>query len=193
MKQDTKYKILEAGAEIVHRKGFNHTGIKEILDAAQVPKGSFYFYFKNKEDFGLHLIDYFEEYFSNIIKDIFNDSSLSPLEKIRTLLSTSKEHFKSMDYCCGCPIGNLAQEMGDLSPAFQARLKKSVDSMADYYREILLQAREAGEISEKLDIKEASHFIVFAWHGALTHMKIAKSAEPLEIQERFIFDYILKP
>jgi TetR/AcrR family transcriptional repressor of nem operon len=51
MKEDTKQRLLMTGAEIMHLKGFNHTGIQEILDKAGVPKGSFYNYFKSKEDF----------------------------------------------------------------------------------------------------------------------------------------------
>jgi TetR/AcrR family transcriptional repressor of nem operon len=35
----TKDRILDAGAEIIHQKGYNHTGIQEILSAANVPKG----------------------------------------------------------------------------------------------------------------------------------------------------------
>jgi TetR/AcrR family transcriptional regulator, transcriptional repressor for nem operon len=57
---------LERGAEIIHLKGFNHTGVQEVLRAAGVPKGSFYNYFKNKEDFGLQVIDYFMEFFFKI-------------------------------------------------------------------------------------------------------------------------------
>jgi len=44
----TKELLMHRGAEIIHRKGFNHTGLNEILEAAGVPKGSFYFYFKSK-------------------------------------------------------------------------------------------------------------------------------------------------
>jgi TetR/AcrR family transcriptional repressor of nem operon len=45
MKQDAKERVLETGAAIVHRKGFHNTGIQEVLKAAEIPKGSFYFYF----------------------------------------------------------------------------------------------------------------------------------------------------
>ena len=58
---DAKTRILKAGARIVLEKGFCDTGLAEVLEAAQVPKGSFYFHFKNKEDFGLQLIDSFAE------------------------------------------------------------------------------------------------------------------------------------
>jgi len=55
MLANTRKRIIETGAAIIHRKGFNHTGIQEILNAAKVPKGSFYNYFKSKEDFGLQI------------------------------------------------------------------------------------------------------------------------------------------
>ncbi|MBI9078040.1 MAG: TetR/AcrR family transcriptional regulator, partial [Desulfatibacillum sp.] len=61
--EDAKTRLLRAAAKIVITKGFNDTGLQEILDAARVPKGSFYFYFKNKEDFGLQLIDFYADFF----------------------------------------------------------------------------------------------------------------------------------
>ncbi len=58
-KISTRDKILEHAALIIHKKGFNNTGIQEILESAGVPKGSFYFYFRSKEDLGLALIDHY--------------------------------------------------------------------------------------------------------------------------------------
>ena len=193
MKENIKNKILETGAEIIHLKGFNHTGIQEILNAAKVPKGSFYHYFKNKEDFGLQVIDYFNEYFSLSCKDVLEDAAQSPLEKIRQILQRFIEFFRSKDCAYGCPIGNLSQEMGDLSPPFQAKLKEAMDSMVDMYAGIIREGQKSGGISPQLDAGKAAEFLVSSWEGALLHMKIEKSLEPLENHQRFIFEYILKP
>ncbi|MCL2458061.1 MAG: TetR/AcrR family transcriptional regulator [Desulfobulbus sp.] len=48
MTADTREHILTCGGRIIHHKGFTATGLQEILQAAGVPKGSFYFYFKSK-------------------------------------------------------------------------------------------------------------------------------------------------
>jgi TetR/AcrR family transcriptional repressor of nem operon len=79
MKQDTKQKIIQAGAKIIHRKGYNHTGIQEVLKAAGVPKGSFYFYFNNKEDFGLHVIDFFNNMLLGMVEPVISDKNISPV------------------------------------------------------------------------------------------------------------------
>ena len=193
MKTDTKQKILETGAELIHLKGFNHTGLQEILNAAGVPKGSFYNYFNSKEDFGLQVIDHFAGYYTFITRPILEDPALSPLQKIKRLLEWFMEFFKSKDYAFGCPIGNLAQEMGDLSPAFRNKLRSALDIMVDSYSGVLAEAQEEGEISQRLDVREAAYFLVSSWHGALMHMKAIKGPEPLENHKLFIFDHVLRP
>jgi TetR/AcrR family transcriptional repressor of nem operon len=192
LEAQTKEKILEIGAEIIHSKGFNHTGIQEILQAAEIPKGSFYFYFKNKEDFGLQVIDFFVNQFNHITKDMLEDASIPPLERIKRVLEWFKEFFKSNDYTNGCPVGNLSQEMGDLSPNFREKLKGAIDSMAGGYAKVLQESQNAGEISKQLDVEELAYFIVSSWHGALIRMKVEKGPKPLENHIEFIFDHILR-
>ena len=162
---DTKQKILQIGAEIIHRKGYHATGLQEILSAANVPKGSFYNHFNSKEDFGLQVIDFFTDFFAQFAKDVFDDSTSSPLGRLERLLDQFMEFFDSKDYTCGCPVGNLAQELGDLSPVFQKKLSKAIDAMVGSYTLILREAQAAGEISRDINAKEAASFIVEAGMG----------------------------
>ncbi len=193
MKTTTRDKILEAGADIIHHKGFNHTGIQEILTAAGVPKGSFYNFFTNKEDFGLQVIDYFSDHFARVAKDIIEDRSVPPLERIKRILRNFMDYFRSTSFTRGCPVGNLAQEMGDLSPAFRDKLKGALDRITAGYAGVLTEAQKSGEISNQIDVKETANFIVSSWHGALIRMKVVQNLEPLENHFKFIFEYVLKP
>src|ERR1700743_281908 len=54
---------LESRLELVHARGYAASGVKEITDAAGVPKGSFYAYFPSKEAFGAAVL---EHYWSDI-------------------------------------------------------------------------------------------------------------------------------
>jgi TetR/AcrR family transcriptional repressor of nem operon len=192
MPATTKERILEIGAEIIHQKGYNHTGIQEVLKAANVPKGSFYNYFNNKEDFGLQIIDYFTAHYRRMVKSILEDAALEPLERIRQFLAAFMDHFQSDAYTGGCPIGNLAQEMGNLSPVFRAKLLETMNQMVEAYSRVLAEAQAAGAISKSLDVRETAVFIVAGWHGAIIQMKLTKNRAPLENHRKFIFDHILK-
>ena len=64
---DTRQHILDIGYQLVVTKGFTNVGLSEILKTAAVPKGSFYHYFKSKEQFGEALIQhYFEQYLEHV-------------------------------------------------------------------------------------------------------------------------------
>ncbi|MCK5419205.1 MAG: TetR family transcriptional regulator C-terminal domain-containing protein, partial [Desulfobacterales bacterium] len=153
---------------------------------------SFYNYFKNKEDFGLQIIDRFQCHFDQMAKDILEGTSIAPLKRIDLFLRTSMDHFQSTDYTGGCPIGNLAQEMGDLSSAFRKKLSEAMEAMAEVYSRVLAKAQRAGQIPEHLDVNATAYFIVAGWHGAIIQMKLVRDLAPLENHRKFIFDYILK-
>ena len=48
--------ILQAGMEVMKTHGYNGTSVKDIVDAARVPNGSFYNYFESKEAFAIEAL-----------------------------------------------------------------------------------------------------------------------------------------
>jgi TetR/AcrR family transcriptional regulator, transcriptional repressor for nem operon len=191
MKTDTKTRILKAGAGIVLQKGFFNTGLSEVLEKAKVPKGSFYFYFKNKEDFGLQLIDLFAGYLESNAENFYRNETLSPLEKIRNLFKWQAESFQKSDFKGGCPIGNLSLEMGDRNPAFRKKLYQAFMDIKKNLADHLAQARRQKKIPDSIDIGETTDFILNSWEGTLMQMKVSKSLLPYKIFDRMIFERIL--
>ena len=131
MKQ-TKGKILSAGAKLVWQKGFNNAGLQEILKIAGVPKGSFYFYFESKESFGLELIDVYISFFECELDGIMLDSSKGGLVRIKAFLDFFKMVLEKENYTGGCPLGNLALEMGDINERFAERISLGFDIKSSY-------------------------------------------------------------
>ncbi|WP_147821139.1 TetR/AcrR family transcriptional regulator [Salidesulfovibrio onnuriiensis] len=192
MSETTKQKIIEAGAELIHAKGFNNTGLQEILKVAGVPKGSFYFYFDSKEDFGVEVVNHYGRLFRSTIHDMLEDDSLPPLERLHRFFSWFEEYYRSHDYSRGCPVGNLGQEMGDLSPAFREKLRQAIDGMASALKNVLLEAQRGGDIEYTMNCEEMAYFIISAWHGAMIRMKVSKSGEPLRLFHKYVFSHLLR-
>ena len=82
MSAATRQHILDIGGRIIHHKGYAATGLQEILSAAGVPKGSFYFYFKSKEEFGLALVDHYRAWLAEETGPILRDETLPPLARL---------------------------------------------------------------------------------------------------------------
>jgi TetR/AcrR family transcriptional repressor of nem operon len=191
-KNITKERLLQKGAEIIHLKGYNHTGINEILEAAQVPKGSFYFYFKSKEDFGIQLIDFFMQRFLGAADRFIADTSLPYLDRFRNFFDDFLQFFESCRFVGGCPIGNFALEMADLNEKFRDKLDNSFEKMKSKIRMYLEGALENGELADGLDINEMSDFILNSWEGALLRMKVTQTNGQMMLFYKMVFDRLLR-
>jgi TetR/AcrR family transcriptional repressor of nem operon len=190
--KDTRSSILEKGARIIHKKGYNHTGIKEILDAAGVPKGSFYHFFRSKEDFGLKLLDHYSGFFAKKAEDLLNKTDTPPLQRLKSFFDDFLCFFEDNACELGCPIGNLSQEMGDLNPAFRKKLEEIFQMMISSIEKLLKVAQQRGELSQNVDTRETADFIINSWEGAILRMKVQKKSDALHLFDRMIFDGFLK-
>ena len=47
--KSTREHLLDVGVGLMHRNGYNATGLSDILKAADVPKGSFHHHFSSKQ------------------------------------------------------------------------------------------------------------------------------------------------
>ena len=191
MANDTREKILRCGGEIIHLKGFSATGLQEILAAAQVPKGSFYFYFQSKEDFGLALIDYYRQQLAEQVAPILNNRMLSPLQRLDEFFQSFRNQFAREGFIRGCPLGNLVQELGDVHPAFREKLFVSLEALIVKIARLLTEARELKEIPATVSPEDTARFIVSAWQGALLRMKACAGPEPLDNFHHMVFTVLL--
>jgi TetR/AcrR family transcriptional regulator, transcriptional repressor for nem operon len=193
LKTDKKLTILEKGSLIVHKKGFNNTGLKEILDAACIPKGSFYHYFRDKEDFGLSLLDYYADFFINKIRSLSQNKDMSAIDRLKKFFDSFHAFFVANGCELGCPIGNMTLEMGDISSAFRVKLEEIFIMIRTPVEALLVEARQKGEVSFLAGDREMADFIINSWEGAILRMKSQKSPEALELFNRMIFTTILNP
>ena len=191
-KENTKARIIAEGARIVREKGFNNTGIQEILQAAEVPKGSFYFYFASKEEFGLHLIDHHMALTRKWMAKYLEAAGLAPLASMKAFFDDVIHYFEAQGCQAGCPVGNIAQEMADLSEAFRAKVKEAFIEMRNALARCLEAARLCGEIDPRTDPYETADFILNSWEGALLRMKAQKDVQPLTLFDRMIFGVLLR-
>ncbi|HAB64896.1 MAG TPA: TetR family transcriptional regulator [Pseudomonas sp.] len=181
-RNDKRDLILDKGAQVMTRRGGHGTGVLEIVQAAGIPKGSFYHYFASKEDFALQALEHLylprlERYQAALL-----ESPLSPRARILGYYADLVAHFARQE----CPeyhcfIGSLSFEMAELSQPIgqhvEAILLRSVRVLAG----CLEQACAASELDPDTDCLALAEFIGNAWEGALLRMKVGRSVTPLKI------------
>lgn len=187
---NTKEHILETAVVLVEEKGFKNTGISEFLKSASVPKGSFYYYFNSKTDFGIQLINYAAQSFFSEIERHFSRET-PPLERIENFFGEQIDHFQTSPCRCNCLFGKLSQELTEEDPLLRIELAKIFESWKVFFSTSLVEAEEAGTIRLNHTPEALARFILSGWEGALLQSKLSQSIVPLE-EFREIFLSLLK-
>jgi TetR/AcrR family transcriptional regulator, transcriptional repressor for nem operon len=184
---ETRALLLRAGIEILTEKGFSATGLDEILKRVCVPKGSFYHYFKSKDDFGYALINKYDAYFSHKLDKFLLDETLPPLQRIRAFITDAEEGMARHQFRRGCLIGNLGQEMGSLSEHFREQIKTVFRNWQLKLEHCLLQAKADRQIPQSSDCKMLSEVFWIGWEGAVLRAKLELNADALQAFSKFYF------
>ena len=142
----TKRKIIEAAARLVYQKGFHATSLDMVAQAADVNRGSLYYFFRSKKNLGFAVIEHYESLLhENYLTPSF-DVEGSGREKIRCLAESYARMPIQDSPCCGCPIGNLSLELSALDEEMRMRLKEVWDGVFERIALVLAQSQEEGEL-----------------------------------------------
>ncbi|GKU24993.1 TetR/AcrR family transcriptional regulator [Clostridium folliculivorans] len=89
-RKDEKRKLIfETASKVFAEKGYNNTSIKDITNKAEVSVGTFYLYFKNKEELFEELYDHMEQIISNIKNYAMKKETSVASEKFANVVAAS--------------------------------------------------------------------------------------------------------
>ena len=190
-KGPTRAALVDAGLQLMLDQGYHQTGIQDVLQAAGVPKGSFYYYFPSKEAFGLAVIAQFAAAYVARLEQWLGETTLSPLTRLRRHQEDLLARFERRGCRGGCLIGNLSQELADHNPCLQAQLDAVLTRWRERYAQLFREAQAVGELRTDLDPQQLAEFYLTSFEGALLRAKVSKSPAPLRLFMTMMFDGVL--
>jgi TetR/AcrR family transcriptional repressor of nem operon len=190
-KTSNRDRILTEGLRVVHEHGFANASVRDIVQAAGVPQGSFTNHFASKEAFGLEILElYYKNSRRNITETLRNDAR-PPLERLSAYIDGQKASLNESSMRNGCLFGNFAAEASDNSEAIRSRLIAVYAESRESIAYCLRAAVAAGEVKPTLDCNEIAGFIVSSMQGAILLSKAHRSPEPIERFKRVLFSSVL--
>ncbi|MBM9606447.1 TetR/AcrR family transcriptional regulator [Desulfopila inferna] len=182
MKKDTKetrQHILDTGYKLIVSKGFSSVGLTEILQSAGVPKGSFYYYFKSKEQFGEEIIsNYFREYLV-ALDNIFQLRGSSAYNRLMEYWQRWIE--TQSDSCVDqkCLVVKLSAEVADLSEPMRVALLNGSSQVVQRIAQCIEAGMDDGSIV-KSNSAVTADFLYNMWLGATLMSKLQRNADGLQ-------------
>ena len=179
---DKRDLILAKGAHLMTRRGYHGTGVLEIVQAAGIPKGSFYHYFASKEDFAVQALEYLYAPRLQRYAAALADPAQSPRERVLSYYRDLLEHFSRQEKPeYHCFIGSLSFEMADGCQPIARQVEQILERSVAILAQCLTAARQAGELPGNTDCAALAEFIANAWEGALMRLKVGGSVASLDV------------
>ena len=186
-----KDRILADGLKVMLERGYVGASVRDIVDAAGVPQGSFTNHFVSKEAFSLEIL---ERYFANsriVITDTLRNDDLPPLKRLRAYIDASIAAIRSHEVKNGCLVGNFAAEASDHSEIIRKRVSEIYTELRAATAYCLKAAVKAGELPKNLKINDVADFIVTGLQGAWLVSKVERDLALAENFKRTLFSTVL--
>jgi len=189
----THAKLLETGLNLFNQQGYHGTGIKDVVTAAGLPKGSFYTYFESKEAFGSEVAQFFSQTGAERLKKAAAAPDKTPVEALTGFFQGNKNRLITHNYEGGCLLGNLSNELGAVNKIIAPELVKGLEALAAGIADLIQKGQDTGEIRRDLDAQTLGDTVLNAWEGALIRAKTQENPAPLDQFIKTYFQVLLKP
>lgn len=155
-----KDQILDCSKKIFSEKGYYETYVEEVIKEAKVGKGTFYRYFKNKEDLFISLLIKFLnewETAASIDLSMINPENINDMLKL--LINRSFRFFQENEELC-----NIYLRVGPgLNKIFEPYLVSFEEKMLNYIKLYIKEGITMGLVRPDLDVELASNIAAGAF------------------------------
>ncbi len=176
--RDTRQHLLDTGRDILAARGFSSVGLSAILQAASVPKGSFYHYFQSKEQFGQALL---EDYFATYVQDLearFSDDGTPAISRLMGYWQGWQENYCGPAGLRDCLVVKLSAEVADLSEAMRITLRDGTEQVMAHIADCIDAAIADGSLPPQPAQQTAANLYQL-WLGASLLTKLHRNAQPM--------------
>ena len=178
---DKRTRLIETATKLAYGRGFRETSLADIAEAARVPVGNVYYYFKTKEDLAEAVVERRLEEFRTARAKW--DRLSSPKERLLAFVASIQANREQLARG-GCPVGGLCSELHKEGGALA---KKSTTLFTEPIAWLDKQFRAAGHHKNSHEL--AMHlFSAFQGMAAVAHG--ANDAEVVVMEVRRLKNWI---
>lgn len=181
-KSDAGDRILTAGTKLFGQRSYGTIGVAEIAAEAQVPKGSFYYFFPSKQALALAVIDkHWENQRAEWLRVLAAPGPVT--ERLRELFvlttEVQRQAVNGTGAVVGCLFGNLALEVSGQDDPVRSRLQEIFDEQIDIVETALRSGADTGELTVASP-RETAKSIVAQIEGMVLFAKLFNDPAQLD-------------
>jgi TetR/AcrR family transcriptional repressor of nem operon len=179
--EETRKRILNAATELFLENGYEASGMAEILHRANANSGSFYYFFRSKEDLLGAVLDRYQEILYPVLLDPIWKATPDPIERIFRLLSKYRELILASGCSYGCPIGRLALEIAPGQRTIHRKVAANFDAWKAAVEQCLVEARARRQLPRNLDCQRLACLVLSVMEGGVMQSRSYGAVRPFDL------------
>jgi AcrR family transcriptional regulator len=183
----TRDRIIEAARELFYSQGYTATGIAQILKVSGANSGSLYHFFPSKEDLLVAVLEKYKLMLRTSVLEPCFERVKDPIERVFAVLDGYRQWLAATDFALGCPIGNLALEVGNSQPRARQLIAENFEAWADAVRQLVEDA--SGRLPQDIDSVALAKHVLATMEGAVMLARSYRSFEPFDQAIHQLRDY----
>jgi TetR/AcrR family transcriptional regulator, lmrAB and yxaGH operons repressor len=175
MTRDTRARMIETTARLLHQRGFYGTSLNDILAESGAPRGSLYYHFPGgKEELVLvAMLEGITEV-TRFLEGVFAEAP-GPDEAVRAYVQGAAQDMRDSGFVYGCPVAPIVLD----SPPKSSALAEACREAIEEWQRILAEGLGSGGI-ERRRAESLATVIVSAVEGALLLARARRDVAPLD-------------
>jgi TetR/AcrR family transcriptional regulator, transcriptional repressor for nem operon len=183
----TRQRIIEAALYLFWFQGYTATGVAEILQRSAANAGSFYHFFKTKEELLLAVLELYLQTLEPVVVGPVSSRLQDPIERVFGILEFYRSNLLSTGCTYGCPIGRLALEIPEEQFRVHKRLADNFDGWTSAIQTFLEDAR--GRLPAKTNLQTLSKFVLTVMEGGVMQARAQREIAPFDASVEHLRGY----
>jgi TetR/AcrR family transcriptional repressor of nem operon len=174
----TREKLLDSAVQLMLVKGYTATSVDDICSTAGVTKGSFFHYFKGKEELAIAALGHYWSVRWRALEGGPFHAISDPLARLYRYVDFISEMLQQPDVPASCLFGNLSQELSATHPAIREQCQWGFAQWADSLEGDLSAAQARYAPAAPFDPRSIAEHFIAVYEGALI---LAKAKQDVTI------------
>jgi TetR/AcrR family transcriptional repressor of nem operon len=173
---DARDRIIRAAALLFLTRSYNAVGVDELCAAADVRKGSFYYYFPSKAQLAKVVIDLHAKAFWGSLEDVMDAPPDLRLHAAADAIGAIQTGFEArFGRAVGCPFGNLAAELATTDEEVRRHVAEVLADLEHRLATVCHQAAEQGLLRAGVDPDRLARALLSQYQGMILLAKVNAS------------------
>ena len=156
---NAKDSLIKISYNLFLNKGYNATTVDEICKSAGVSKGSFFHYFKTKEELGLEVLKWYYAYATNLVMDGSFISETDPVKRVFGFIDHTESISKKL-WGNGCLLGSFVTDLSSSNKKVATKVSNIFTGMTEALSKIFSAVAEKNKKVTATELAEQYLLII---------------------------------